>query len=98
MMPYLPVLMFYLLASIVCFIAYALDKSGARGGARRTPHRTQLLLGFAGGWPGAVLAQQWLRHKTRKQPFQGLFWLSVAAHTALAGGLAWYLPGPIIQR
>jgi len=98
MMPYLPVLMFYLLASTVCFIAYALDKSAARAGARRTPERTLLLLGLAGGWPGAVLAQQWLRHKTRKQPFQGRFWLSVAAHTALAGALAWYLPGLIIHR
>jgi uncharacterized membrane protein YsdA (DUF1294 family) len=98
MIPYLPVLMFYLLASTVCFIAYALDKSAARAGARRTPERTLLLLGLAGGWPGAVLAQQWLRHKTRKQSFQGLFWLSVAAHAALAGGLAWYLLGPIIQR
>jgi uncharacterized membrane protein YsdA (DUF1294 family) len=98
MISYLPVLMFYLLASIVCFAAYALDKSAARAGARRTPERTLLLLGLAGGWPGAVLAQQWLRHKTRKQPFQVLFWLSVSAHIALAGALAWCLPGPIIQR
>jgi uncharacterized membrane protein YsdA (DUF1294 family) len=98
MIPYLPVLLFYLLASIVCFIAYALDKAAARAGARRTPERTLLLLGLAGGWPGAVLAQQWLRHKTRKQSFLGLFWLSVAAHAALAGALAWYLAGPIIQR
>jgi uncharacterized membrane protein YsdA (DUF1294 family) len=35
------------------------------------------------------LAQQWLRHKTRKQPFQALFWLSVAAHACLAGWLCW---------
>jgi uncharacterized membrane protein YsdA (DUF1294 family) len=97
MIPYLPVLMFYLLASTVCFIAYALDKSAARAGARRTPERTLLLLGLAGGWPGAVLAQQWLRHKTRKQPFQALFWLTVAVHAGLAGWLAWQLLGPAIQ-
>jgi uncharacterized membrane protein YsdA (DUF1294 family) len=87
----------YLLASMVCFATYAFDKSAARAGARRTPERTLLLLGLAGGWPGAVLAQQWLRHKTRKQPFQGLFWLSVAAHAALAGGLVWHLLVPAVQ-
>lgn len=83
------VAMAYLAASTACFAAYAFDKSAARAGARRTPERTLLLLGLAGGWPGAVLAQQWLRHKTRKQPFQSLFWLSVAAHALLAGALAW---------
>lgn len=79
----------YLLASGLCFAVYALDKSAARRGQRRTPERTLLLLGLAGGWPGAVLAQQWLRHKTRKQPFQNRFWLTVALHLALAGWLGW---------
>jgi uncharacterized membrane protein YsdA (DUF1294 family) len=86
----------YLAASCACFAAYALDKSAARAGARRTPERTLLLLGLAGGWPGAVLAQQWLRHKTRKQPFQNVFWLTVAAHAALAGWLGWRLLAPAI--
>jgi uncharacterized membrane protein YsdA (DUF1294 family) len=91
MIPFLPVLLFYLLASTVCFIVYASDKSAARRGQRRTPERTLLLLGLAGGWPGAVLAQQWLRHKTRKQPFQNLFWLTVAVHVGLARWLGWTL-------
>ena len=96
MIPFVPVLLFYLMASIVCFAVYARDKSAARRGQRRTPERTLLLLGLAGGWPGAVLAQQWLRHKTRKQPFQNLFWLSVAAHVGLAGWLGWRLLNPIL--
>lgn len=90
------VVLAYLLASAVCFAAYAFDKSAARAGARRTPERTLLLLGLAGGWPGAVLAQQWLRHKTRKQPFQGLFWLSVAVHALAAGWLGWRLLAPAL--
>jgi len=80
---------FYLLASTVCFAAYARDKAAARSRARRTPERRLLLLGLVGGWPGAVLAQQVLRHKTAKASFQALFWSSVAAHVAAAGALAW---------
>jgi len=30
-----------------------------------------------GGWTGALLAQQILRHKTRKQSFLDAFWLTV---------------------
>lgn len=70
----------YLVVSAVCFGAYALDKAAARAHARRTPERTLLLLGLAGGWPGAVLAQQWLRHKTAKPSFQAWFWVTVAVN------------------
>jgi uncharacterized membrane protein YsdA (DUF1294 family) len=83
-MPYLSFVLFvYLLMSVICFAAYALDKSAARRGERRTPESRLLLLGLLGGWPGAVLAQQWLRHKTVKQPFRSLFWLTVAVNLGL---------------
>ena len=72
----------YLAMSLVCFCSYALDKSAARKGERRTPESTLLMLGLAGGWPGAVLAQQWLRHKTVKQPFRQMFWFTVVANLA----------------
>lgn len=67
----------YLVASVYCYVAYALDKSAARKGARRTPESSLLMMGLIGGWPGAVLAQQRLRHKTIKRPFQQRFWCSV---------------------
>jgi uncharacterized membrane protein YsdA (DUF1294 family) len=70
----------YLLLSALCFASYALDKSAARRGERRTPESRLLVLGLVGGWPGAVLAQQWLRHKTVKQPFRRMFWLTVAVN------------------
>jgi uncharacterized membrane protein YsdA (DUF1294 family) len=73
----------YLLMSVLCFAAFAADKSAARRGGRRTPERRLLLLGLLGGWPGGVLAQHWLRHKTVKQPFRSLFWLTVAVNLAL---------------
>jgi uncharacterized membrane protein YsdA (DUF1294 family) len=82
----------YLVASVACFVAYAIDKAAARSRARRTPERTLLLLGLAGGWPGAVLAQQWLRHKSAKQSFQARFWLTVLVNAGVfvygAGRLA----------
>jgi uncharacterized membrane protein YsdA (DUF1294 family) len=73
----------YAVASAACFIAYALDKSAARQGRRRTPERTLLLLGLAGGWPGGLAAQQLLRHKSSKASFLVKFWLTVIVNLAL---------------
>jgi uncharacterized membrane protein YsdA (DUF1294 family) len=73
----------YAVASVACFIAYALDKSAARQGRRRTPERTLLLLGLAGGWPGALAAQQLLRHKSSKTSFLAKFWFTVILNLAL---------------
>ena len=72
----------YGVLSLGCFVAYAMDKSAAREGRWRTSERTLLLLGLLCGWPGAVLAQQWLRHKSSKRSFQVLFWISVAINVA----------------
>lgn len=76
----------YLMASAACFAAYAIDKSAARAGRRRTPERTLLLMGLACGWPGAVLAQQWLRHKSSKASFRARFWVTVVLNV---GAFAW---------
>jgi uncharacterized membrane protein YsdA (DUF1294 family) len=70
----------YLVVSIVCFAVYASDKAAARSRGPRTPELTLLLLGLAGGWPGAVLAQQWLRHKSAKTSFRAKFWLTVCVN------------------
>ncbi|WP_298407964.1 DUF1294 domain-containing protein [Janthinobacterium sp.] len=68
----------YGVLSLSCFVAYAIDKSAAKQGRWRTSERTLLLLGLLCGWPGAVLAQQWLRHKSGKRSFRVLFWITVA--------------------
>jgi uncharacterized membrane protein YsdA (DUF1294 family) len=67
----------YLVTSILCFIGYAVDKSAAKAGRRRVPEKTLLLLGIIGGWPGAIIAQQTLRHKTQKVSFRRAFWATV---------------------
>lgn len=64
----------YLGASVVCFIAYAVDKSAAEAGRWRTSENTLHFLGLACGWPGALLAQQLLRHKSNKASFRSAFW------------------------
>ncbi len=78
----------YVIASIVTFIAYGLDKRAASRGAWRIRERTLHLLELAGGWPGALLAQQVFRHKTRDFRFRLVFWSVVALHLALWIGFA----------
>ena len=70
----------YLVASIVCFVFYAVDKSAAGAGRWRIPETTLLLWGVVGGWPGAIVAQQTLRHKTQKVSFRRAFWGSVVVN------------------
>ena len=67
----------YLLLSAATFIAYAADKSAAAKNSWRTPESTLHTLALAGGWPGALLAQQFLRHKSTKQEFRQVFWGTV---------------------
>lgn len=67
----------YAAVSLLTFTMYAIDKSAARTGRWRTPEATLHLLALAGGWPGALLAQQWLRHKSAKQSFRAVFWVTV---------------------
>lgn len=72
----------YLAASLVTFVAYAIDKAAAARRDRRTPETTLHLLALAGGWPGALLAQQWLRHKSVKADFRATFWGTVVFNVA----------------
>ncbi len=67
----------YVVASALAFSAYGADKQAAVRGARRVPERTLHLMAIAGGWPGALLAQQLLRHKSTKPAFRQVFWGTV---------------------
>jgi uncharacterized membrane protein YsdA (DUF1294 family)/cold shock CspA family protein len=77
------VLELYIWLSLVTFLAYALDKFAAINGRRRTPEKSLHLLGVTGGWPGALLAQQLLRHKCSKASFVAVFWITVAANVTV---------------
>jgi len=82
------VLAIYIIASLLTFIMYAVDKSAAKKGAWRIPEKTLHVLSLAGGWPGALVAQQWLRHKSKKQPFRTVFWLTMLLN---CGVFVWLL-------
>lgn len=73
--------------SFVAFMLYRRDKIAAQAGRTRTRERTLHLVDLLGGWPGGLLAQDRLRHKTRKAKFQLVFWVTVAIHCALLGWL-----------
>ena len=73
----------YAACSLVAILAYGWDKSAAQRGTRRIPETNLHLLGLLGGWPGALLAQQWFRHKTSKRSFRIGFWFTVLANSAL---------------
>ena len=70
----------YGIVSVLAFFLYWSDKRKARTDSWRTPENVLHAVEFAGGWPGALLAQQVFRHKTRKLSFQVLFWVIVLLH------------------
>ena len=75
----------YAAASLIAFAAYALDKAAPRGGHRRTPENTLHLLALLGGWPGALVAQNRLRHKSSKTSFLAVFWITVLLNCVVLG-------------
>jgi uncharacterized membrane protein YsdA (DUF1294 family) len=89
----------YCVASVVCFVVYAIDKSAAAAERRRVSEATLLVLGLVGGWPGAIVAQQVLRHKSNKASFRASFWLTVIINAlvfvALSSPLQAMLLAPI---
>lgn len=73
----------YPLMSVLAFGLYWHDKRSAQRSGWRTPEARLHLAELLGGWPGALIAQQVFRHKTRKLSFQLMFWLIVLAHQVL---------------
>ncbi|TGN40318.1 DUF1294 domain-containing protein [Marinobacter confluentis] len=90
---YLPisVLAAYGGVSVVSFVMYGMDKAAAQRGGQRTAENTLHLFEVCCGWPGALMAQQVFRHKTRKGSYQFVFWLAVLANL---GALGWLMIAP----
>lgn len=75
-------------ASTLSFFAYVFDKSAAVRKGWRTSEQTLHMLDLVGGWPGGLLAQQLLRHKTSKPSFVLTFWATVALN--VSAFVAWH--------
>jgi uncharacterized membrane protein YsdA (DUF1294 family)/cold shock CspA family protein len=72
------ILYVYIISCALCFAGYGFDKQAALSGKWRISETVLILLGLVGGWPGAILAQEVFRHKTRKRSFRAIFWMSVS--------------------
>lgn len=68
---------YYVGVSVLTFFSYLRDKRDAVKGKWRTPENTLHLFELLGGWPGGLLAQRFLRHKSSKTTYQIVFWLAV---------------------
>ena len=76
----------YFTTSLLAFLTYVADKTAAVHKRWRIQESTLHTLSVLGGWPGALLAQRLLRHKSRKKKFQAVFWATVIINGI---GLVW---------
>jgi len=72
----------YLILSVCTYLSYWFDKRKAQAGRWRTPESTLQFMSLLGGWPGALLAQRYLRHKSKKRSFLWQFWFTVVFNLA----------------
>jgi len=82
----LEVVCLYAFMSVVAFLMYAKDKNAAESKEWRTPESTLHILSLLCGWPGAKLAQGFLRHKSKKISFRITYWVTVCIN---CGALYW---------
>ncbi|GEA51468.1 DNA-binding protein [Vibrio inusitatus NBRC 102082] len=69
--------------SFFTFMLYMLDKNAAENNEWRTPELTLHMFALFCGWPGALIAQQTLRHKSVKQPFKAILWLTITLNSVI---------------
>jgi uncharacterized membrane protein YsdA (DUF1294 family) len=82
---------FYIfLISFITYQLYAVDKHNAqKNGPSKVlkyPRIAEInlhIMSIIGGWPGALYAQQTLRHKTIKNSFRNVFWITVIINIIL---------------
>ena len=74
------VILYLIIINFITFCVYKYDKTNAQlnGPSKELKHyrisENKLhALSIFGGWPAAFIAQQYMRHKTIKQPFQSIF-------------------------
>lgn len=63
----------YAILSVILFAMYWIDKRAAINGDQRISEFSLHIVSLLGGWPGGLVAQNILRHKTIKISFQAVF-------------------------
>jgi uncharacterized membrane protein YsdA (DUF1294 family) len=86
----LVILATYFVMSCICFLLYAKDKRAAANQQRRISEQTLWIIGLLCGWPGALIGQKLLRHKTAKPSFLIVFWLTVLLNVGALCGFLWF--------
>jgi uncharacterized membrane protein YsdA (DUF1294 family)/cold shock CspA family protein len=84
----LEIVYLYIVMSALAFFLYAKDKNAAESGTWRTSENTLHFVSILGGWPGAKIAQSFLRHKSKKLSFRILYWATVCIN---CGALFWLI-------
>ena len=73
----------YAVMSLLTYLVYGFDKRAAQKGQSRISEKTLHFLSLFCGWPGALLAQHHLRHKTVKQPFKAVLWILILLNCSI---------------
>jgi uncharacterized membrane protein YsdA (DUF1294 family)/cold shock CspA family protein len=71
------------LMSLICAGFYWYDKNAALQKEWRVSEANLLGLGLLCGWPGAIVAQELLRHKTTKPSFRTMHWVTVVLNLSI---------------
>ena len=74
---------FYLFINLFTFVVYAIDKSAAIHHRWRIKELYLHCLASLGGWWGALIAQQFIRHKSIKPPFLIVFTVTMMSNIIL---------------
>jgi len=82
---------YLIIANIITFVLFALDKWRAIRSQWRISENTLLVAAFAGGSIGAKAGQHLLRHKTSKRSFA--VQLNVIIFAQIIGAVVWFTPG-----
>ncbi|ABQ13498.1 DUF1294 domain-containing protein [Dichelobacter nodosus] len=77
--------------SVMTVSLYSYDKYAAIHDHQRVPEASLHIAALLGGWPGALIARAFLRHKTKKIRFVLFFWMSIFVNIAMIYGLVWVL-------
>ncbi|MCT7941011.1 DUF1294 domain-containing protein [Shewanella holmiensis] len=65
------------------------NQTSAQTQRNRISEKTLYLYALIGGWPAAIIAQQYFRHKTQKNAFKYRFWLSIVINIVLTLGISY---------